>query len=113
MGRAPRANAAAWVIKGKGSDYKRDGGPTSISRGGPPTGDQSWTLFLSAANFKGPLAYYIPEPWSKIGKLSNYPFIYGRGLAARAGRSADGAMEINTAPGFARISSPTTGIIGD
>ena len=24
----------------------------------PPTGDQSWTCFLSAANFKGPIAYY-------------------------------------------------------
>ena len=23
----------------------------------PPTGDQSWTCFLSAANFKGPMAY--------------------------------------------------------
>ena len=44
----------------------------------PPTGDQSWTCFLSAANFKGPIAYYIPETWSKIGKLFNYPFIYGR-----------------------------------
>ena len=39
----------------------------------PPTGDQSWTCFLSAANFKGPMAYYIPETWSKIGKLFNYP----------------------------------------
>ena len=51
----------------------------------PPTGDQSWTCFLSAANFKGPIAYYIPETWSKIGKLFNYPFIYGRGLDAQAG----------------------------
>ncbi|MCL4180952.1 MAG: hypothetical protein KJ072_24795, partial [Verrucomicrobia bacterium] len=25
----------------------------------PPTGDQSWTCFLSAANYKGPMAYYI------------------------------------------------------
>ena len=71
---------------------------TEPTAGDPPTGDQSWTLFLSAANFKGPLAYYIPETWSKIGWLFNYPFIYGRGLDARAGRSGGGAMEINTVP---------------
>jgi len=64
----------------------------------PPTGDQSWTCFLSAANFKGPMAYYIPETWSKIGKLFNYPFLYGRGLDARPGNMGGGAMEINTVP---------------
>ena len=48
--------------------------------GEPPTGDQAWTCFLSAANFKGPIAYYIPETWSKVGKLFNYPFLHGRGL---------------------------------
>jgi len=66
----------------------------------PPTGEQSWTCFLSAANFKGPIAYYIPETWSKIGKLFNYPFIYGRGLDARPGLMGGGAMEINTVPRF-------------
>jgi len=68
--------------------------------GDPPTGDQSWTCFLSAANFKGPIAYYIPETWSKIGKLFNYPFLYGRGLDARPGVMGGGAMEINTVPRF-------------
>ena len=42
------------------------------------------------------MAYYIPETWSKIGKLFNYPFIYGRGLDARPGNMGGGAMEINT-----------------
>lgn len=65
-----------------------------------PTGDQSWTCFLSAANFKGPIAYYIPETWSKIGKLFNYPFLHGRGLDARPGIMGGGAMEINTVPRF-------------
>ncbi|MCF7956934.1 MAG: hypothetical protein K9M57_00660 [Phycisphaerae bacterium] len=68
--------------------------------GGYPTGDQSWTCFLSTANFKGPIAYYIPETWSKIGKIFNYPFIYGRGLDARPGQMGGGAMEINTVPCF-------------
>jgi hypothetical protein len=66
----------------------------------PFTGDQAWTCFLSAANFKGLIAYYIPETWSKIGKLFNYPFIYGRGLDARPGIMGGGAMEINTVPRF-------------
>jgi len=73
---------------------------TKPTTGDPPTGDQAWTCFLSAANFKGPMAYYIPETWSKIGKLFNYPFIYGRGLDARSGNMGGGAMEINTVPRF-------------
>ncbi len=68
------------------------------TRGEMPTGDQSWTCFLSAANFKGPIAFYIPETWSKIGKLFNYPFLFGRGLDARPGIMGGGAMEINTVP---------------
>jgi len=66
--------------------------------GKPPTGEQSWTCFLNTANFKGPIAYYIPETWSKIGKLFNYPFIHGRGLDTRPGKMLGGAMEINTIP---------------
>lgn len=73
---------------------------TEPTMGDPPTGDQAWTCFLNAANFKGPIAYYIPETWSKIGKLFNYPFIYGRGLDARPGNMGGGAMEINTVPRF-------------
>ena len=72
---------------------------TDSTDGDPPTGDQSWTCFLSAANFKGPIAYYIPETWSKIGKLFNYPFLYGRGLDA-PGDMGGGTMEINTVPRF-------------
>jgi hypothetical protein len=73
---------------------------TDPAAGDLPTGDQSWTCFLSAANFKGPIAFYIPETWSKIGKLFKYPFIYGRGLDARRGNMGGGAMEINTVPRF-------------
>lgn len=71
---------------------------TEPTAGDPPTGDQSWTCFLNAANFKGPIAFYIPETWSKIGKLFNDPFLYGRGLDARPGSMGGGAMEINTVP---------------
>lgn len=75
----------------------------------PPTGEQSWTCFLNAQNFKGPIAYYIPETWSKIGKLFDYPFLYGRGLDARPAIMGGGAMEINTVPCFE--SSDSKGII--
>ena len=74
---------------------------TESTQGEMPTGDQSWTCFLSTANFKGPIAYYIPETWSKIGKLFEYPFDFGRGLDARPGTlGGGGAMEINTVPRF-------------
>lgn len=74
---------------------------TDPSTGDPPTGDQSWTCFLNTQNFKGPIAFYIPETWSKIGKLFNYPYIYGRGLDARPGNIGGGfALEINTVPRF-------------
>lgn len=73
---------------------------TDAYAGDPPTGDQSWTCFLSAKNFRGPIAYYIPETWSKIGKLFNYPFLHGRGLDSRPGIMGGGAMEINTVPRF-------------
>jgi hypothetical protein len=73
---------------------------TDPTTGDPPTGDQSWTCFLNTANFKGPIAYFIPETWSKTGKLFNYDFIYGRGLDARPANMGGGAMEINTVPCF-------------
>lgn len=73
---------------------------TDATPGDPPTGDQSWTCFLNAQNFKGPIAFFIPESWSKMGKLFAYPFIYGRGLDARPGVMGGGAMEINTVPRF-------------
>ena len=74
------------------------GGDTD--KGIAPTGDQSWTCFVSAENFNGPIAYYIPETWSKVGQLFDYPFIFGRGLDSRGGDANGGAMEINTVPRF-------------
>jgi hypothetical protein len=73
---------------------------TDPVNGEPPTGDHAWTCFLNTANFKGPIAYYVPETWSKIAKLFDYPFIYGRGLDSRPGTMGGGAMEINTVPCF-------------
>jgi len=62
-----------------------------------PTGINNWTLFLNANNFKGPVAYFVPETWSKISR--NLPFNYGRGLDSKPTRyGAGGTMEINTVP---------------
>lgn len=66
--------------------------------GKAPTGDHAWTCFLATANFKGPIAYYIPETWSKIADIFDYPFLHGRGLDSRQGLMGGGAMEINTVP---------------
>lgn len=62
-----------------------------------PTGSNNWTLFLNTNNFKGPVAYYLPEAWSRIAK--NYPVINGRTMDSRAlTQGAGGTMEINTVP---------------
>jgi len=67
-------------------------------KGPPPTGCQHWTLFLALANFKGPVAFVIPESWSKIS--ANFLFDYGRGLDAQEGHAGGGAQEFNTVPYF-------------
>ncbi len=79
---------------------------TDVKTGPPPIGNQSWTLFLSTSNFKGPVAYYLPETWAKIS--FNYPFDYGRGLDARPGNISGGAMEWNTIPIMEASASGTT-----
>lgn len=68
------------------------------NRAATPTGEQSWTLFLNAINFKGPVACWIPETWSRLSQ--RYHVIDGRGLDARHGRMGGGAMELNTVPFF-------------
>ena len=39
-------------------------GKTTTDGAKIPTGDQSWTLFLSTKNFKGPVAFFTPYFWS-------------------------------------------------
>ncbi|TDG36624.1 hypothetical protein EZJ43_08965 [Pedobacter changchengzhani] len=62
------------------------------------SGDESWTCFLNASNFKGPIAFYIPGIWSKIA--DNYPTAEGRTLDTREGVVGAGAIEINSVPRF-------------
>ena len=46
-----------------------------------PTGNQSWTLFVNAANFKGPIAFFLPSYWSRA--TLDKPEHAGRFLDAR------------------------------
>lgn len=87
-------------LEGKFLGYTHMMLPLTDARKSPvPTGDQSWTLFLNSANFKGPVAFYIPEMWSKLSK--DYKAIEGMGLDARPGTmGGGGAMEINKVPSF-------------
>ncbi|WP_395738573.1 hypothetical protein [Prosthecobacter sp.] len=68
------------------------------NREGTPTGEQCWTLFFNAANFKGPVAFWIPDIWSQLSQ--SYHLIDARGLDARPGLMGGGAMEVNTVPMF-------------
>jgi hypothetical protein len=83
--------------------------PLTDARDDPqPTGNLNWTLFLDAANFKGPLAYYLPECWSRVSR--DFPFDHGRGLDARAASGGlSGAMEINTVPEY--VSGDDEGVV--
>jgi hypothetical protein len=75
----------------------RDGG-AGREDAGTPTGGQCWTLFLESAGFRGPVAFWVPETWSRLSR--GYPTINGRGLDARPGLMNGGAMEVNTVPYF-------------
>lgn len=62
------------------------------------TGNQCWTMFFNASNFRGPVACYLPSVWSKMS--AEYAPAVGRGLDALPGVAGSGAIEINTVPKF-------------
>lgn len=73
--------------------------PIEVKKTKPiPTGKQAWTFFLNAKNFAGPLAFFVPNIWSKLSQ--NYPVIKGRGIDSRPVVMDSNAMEINTVPFF-------------
>jgi hypothetical protein len=59
-------------------------------------GSNSWTLFLKAENFSGPVAFWLPEIWAQLS--SSYPTIEKRGLDFRLGQMRSGAMEFGALP---------------
>ena len=71
-------------------------------------GNNNWTLFLNAQNFKGPLAFFVPETWTKVS--IGQEFGEGRGLDSKPSRlgGSGGTMEINSVPFFSEDISGTT-----
>jgi hypothetical protein len=61
-------------------------------------GKQSWTLFLKASNFGGPVAFFAPEGWTQVN--ANNPAADGRGLDARPMVTGGLALEIGNTPMF-------------
>ena len=61
-----------------------------------PTGDQSWTLFLRAANFSGPVAFYTPELYSAVHESDRTAL--GTGLDARPALMGSMALEFGNLP---------------
>ena len=61
-------------------------------------GNHNWTLFLNAENFKGALAFFVPEVWTKVSVGQD--FGEGRGLDSKPSRigGSGGTMEINSVP---------------
>lgn len=68
--------------------------PTPIG----PTGEQCWTIFLATATFQGPVAFFVPETWSRLSQT--YPTINGRGLDARPGVVGSIGMEVAEVPQY-------------
>ncbi len=54
---------------------------TSTAGKNVPTGNQSWTLFLNTANFKGPVTFFTPYFWSKASVTN--PDVAGQFLDTR------------------------------
>jgi hypothetical protein len=66
-----------------------------------PTGDNSWTLFLNAGNFKGPAAFFMPYFWSRSAteglknKDGSFKDVAGNQMDSRPVDS-DKAMQMET-----------------
>jgi len=60
------------------------------------TGANAWTLFLNTTNFKGPIAYFLPQFWSDLSQTDRR--IAGLGLDANGGRITSMAAEWGAIP---------------
>jgi len=69
-----------------------------VGRRSAPTGSNHWTLFMNAANFSGPVAYWLPSAWSASSATN--PLITGLGLDAKPGYVGSFASEWNSVPYF-------------
>jgi hypothetical protein len=75
--------------------------PAYTAPTGLAVGDQSWTLFVRASNFSGPVTFYTPETWTRVhltdatgrGRSHDVRPMFGGGVA----------MEMGTLPFFTGI----------
>ena len=72
--------------------------PATGPAGAVAPGDDDWTLFLNAADFRGPLGYVVPQFWSQASAAN--PFQRGLTLDARPGVVYSLAQEWNSVPYF-------------
>ncbi len=70
--------------------------PTVAPTPAAPTGSNAWTLFLTAANFKGPIAYFMPHFWSIDSQRD--PRIAGLGMDNTNLYSGSNASEWGAVP---------------
>jgi hypothetical protein len=63
-----------------------------------PVGDHSWTFFMNTDNFRGPIAFVVPDAWTRLS--TRWAPSVGRGLDAQLGVALGASMEINTVPGY-------------
>lgn len=80
--------------------------PASTPAGGVPTGDQSYTFFAHASNFRGAVAFYTPEIWSAINAVDATGV--GRGHDARPMFAGGLALEIGQTPSITSQDSSGT-----
>ena len=73
-----------------------------------PVGNNNWTLFFNASNFKGPVLFVLPDEWADLS--STYPVIEGRGFDARPSALFGMLMEFNSVPHFSQQVSPGVSI---
>jgi hypothetical protein len=71
---------------------------TDARSGTVPVGGNSWTLFFNAANFSGPVAFWVPDAFTRLSKT--WAPAAGRGLDARPAIIADTVVEVNQTSAF-------------
>jgi hypothetical protein len=72
--------------------------PAYTASNGLAVGDQSWTLFAHAANFKGPVVFFTPEVWTRVHLTD--PTGRGRSHDVRPMMAGGVAIEIGSANYF-------------
>lgn len=74
--------------------------PEDTSPYGIPTGPNTWTLFFSATNFRGPIGFFTPAFWNSVDRDQSPWQSVGYGFDSRNGVASVVAMEVGFTPGW-------------